>query len=258
MKAVVLAAGRGRRLHPRTREIPKALLPVAGVPLIDFVISGLSRGGIRDVLVVTGYRGSILENFLSGRAYVDVSVECVRNTDYQRGNGVSLSCAWRLLRGEPFLLHMVDHLVDPQLIIRLCSPSGGTSASVDLSPRFEPQLNDATRVLLDYDGNILRFGKRLDQFSGVDAGVFRCDPYVLDRAHELSLKKYHLTVSQVMNNAIDAGHSVRGIDVTSLLWLDIDTRRDLLFAERLLGELQQTHFQDLGWNRLKAPQPPSV
>lgn len=190
MKAVVLAAGRGRRLHPYTREVPKPLVPLAGIPLIEYVLSGLSRAGVTRVVVVTGHKGSILENYLSARHLDSIVIEWVRNVDFQRGNGVSLACAHRLLRGEPFVLYMGDHLIDPEIIRMLGNVGGTTSASIDLNPRLEPQRKDATKVLLSPSWNVLKFGKHLLLSSGVDTGVFRCEPDVLEMALLLSMQNY--------------------------------------------------------------------
>ncbi len=56
MQAVILAAGEGGRLRPLTRSKPKAMLPVANRPIIDYVIDALLENGIRDIVVVVGYR----------------------------------------------------------------------------------------------------------------------------------------------------------------------------------------------------------
>lgn len=251
MKAVVLAAGRGRRLFPHTCYFPKPLVPLVGIPLIEYVLSGLLLAGVSHIVVVTGHKGSILENYLSARKTDNNSIEWVRNLDFQRGNGVSLACAKRLLRDEPFILHMGDHLVDPEIVRRLGAVVGTTAASVDTDPKLEPQRKDATKVVLTSNWDVLKFGKHLFRFSGIDAGVFRCEPEVLDKAHQLTLEDYQVTVSEVMNSLIRDSNGVKAVDVTDLLWLDVDTKRDLSFAETLMSDLQESALQDLGWDRLK-------
>lgn len=56
MQAVILAAGEGKRLRPLTRSRPKAMIPVGNIPVMDYVISSLKTCGIRDIIVVVGYR----------------------------------------------------------------------------------------------------------------------------------------------------------------------------------------------------------
>ena len=62
MIAVVLAAGRGTRLGA---DVPKPLVPVAGVAAIDRILGALANDGFADVVVVTGYRGDEVEEHIS-------------------------------------------------------------------------------------------------------------------------------------------------------------------------------------------------
>jgi NDP-sugar pyrophosphorylase family protein len=56
MQAVILAAGEGKRVRPLTRSRPKALLPVANRPIIEYIIEALLKNGVRDIFVVVCYR----------------------------------------------------------------------------------------------------------------------------------------------------------------------------------------------------------
>ena len=56
MKAVIMAGGEGTRLRPITLTRPKPLVPVAGETCIDFVINGLVRAGVSEIIITTGYR----------------------------------------------------------------------------------------------------------------------------------------------------------------------------------------------------------
>jgi glucose-1-phosphate thymidylyltransferase len=67
VRAIVLAAGRGRRLEPLTLTRPKPLLPVAGRPILEHVLEGLARAGIQDIVVVVGHLGEQIAAYLDGR-----------------------------------------------------------------------------------------------------------------------------------------------------------------------------------------------
>jgi len=70
MRAVILAAGEGRRLRPLTEHTPKPMLAVAGKPLLEHNVGLLARYGIRDIVINTHYRAqSIEEYFGDGRAF---------------------------------------------------------------------------------------------------------------------------------------------------------------------------------------------
>ncbi|MAF83897.1 MAG: mannose-1-phosphate guanylyltransferase, partial [Chromatiales bacterium] len=64
MKAMILAAGRGERMRPLTDVKPKPLLPVNGIPLIDYHLAALVRGGIRDIVINLAWRGSQIRDWV--------------------------------------------------------------------------------------------------------------------------------------------------------------------------------------------------
>ena len=56
MKAVILAAGEGRRLRPFTETMPKVMLPIANKPILEYVFDALKKAGINDIILVVGYK----------------------------------------------------------------------------------------------------------------------------------------------------------------------------------------------------------
>jgi NDP-sugar pyrophosphorylase family protein len=63
MQAVILAGGLGTRLWPLTREIPKSMVPVAGVPYLEHQLLELARQAITDIVLLTGYLGDQIEAY---------------------------------------------------------------------------------------------------------------------------------------------------------------------------------------------------
>ncbi len=64
MKAIILAGGRGKRLRPITDYIPKPLVPIKNIPIIEWQIKYLKKFGITDVIICTGYKQELIENYL--------------------------------------------------------------------------------------------------------------------------------------------------------------------------------------------------
>ena len=62
-KAVILAAGRGTRMRELTAELPKPMIEVRGKPVLQHIIEGLRDAGIRDCLIVVGYRADAVQDF---------------------------------------------------------------------------------------------------------------------------------------------------------------------------------------------------
>jgi glucose-1-phosphate thymidylyltransferase len=114
MQAVILAAGEGKRVRPLTRSRPKALIPVANRPIIEYVIDALLKNGIRDIVVVVGYRKEQVTRFLN---QLEVPVDVVVQTK-QLGTAHALQCAESKITGD-FLLLPGDNYIDPNSIARI-------------------------------------------------------------------------------------------------------------------------------------------
>lgn len=83
MNAIILAAGMGTRLRPLTNEIPKCLVPVNGVPMVERQIQFLHEVGIRDIVLVSGYKAEKLE-YLQAKYHVGI----VYNEKYDTCNNI--------------------------------------------------------------------------------------------------------------------------------------------------------------------------
>ena len=78
LKAVILAGGRGKRMRPVTDYVPKPLVPVCNVPILEWQIRHLLKFGIRDVIVCTGYKAGMIRDRISAKSYgarVEISAE---------------------------------------------------------------------------------------------------------------------------------------------------------------------------------------
>jgi len=114
MQAVILAAGEGKRVFPLTRNRPKAMIPVANHPIIEYVIDALLINGIREIIVVVGYRKEQVTRFLNGLgAPIEVVVQ-----NKQLGTAHALQCAESKIKGD-FLVLPGDNYIDPQSIARV-------------------------------------------------------------------------------------------------------------------------------------------
>jgi dTDP-glucose pyrophosphorylase len=113
-KAVVLAAGRGTRMGDITSDIPKAMLPVRGKPLLEHVLDGLALAGVQRFLIVVGYRRDAIENhFRNWRLPVEFRVQ-----DPINGTGAAAHLGREFAGGDSFLLALGDILCDPPAYAR--------------------------------------------------------------------------------------------------------------------------------------------
>lgn len=110
MKAVILAAGEGKRMRPLTLKTPKPLLKVNGKPIIDYVFVALPKE-IDEVIVVTKYLGNQIKEYL-GDEHLDKKVHYASGSD--KGSAYSFIAAKKYLENERFLFVYGDEIPDPK------------------------------------------------------------------------------------------------------------------------------------------------
>ena len=134
MKAMIFAAGLGTRLKPLTDHMPKALVPVAGKPMLEHVIEKLKTAGFNEVVVnVHHFAGQIID-FLKEKDNFGITIHISDESDclLDTGGGIKKAASY-FTDGEPFLVHNVDIL-----------------SNVDLKALYEHHLasrNDATLLV---------------------------------------------------------------------------------------------------------------
>ncbi|HIH16037.1 MAG TPA: nucleotidyltransferase family protein [Candidatus Diapherotrites archaeon] len=176
MKAVILAGGKGERLRPLTQDTPKVMLPVAGKPLLEWLVEGLVRHGIQDLLLcVSHQREKISDYFGYGerfKAHITYSVDpeflgtagSVRQLESQPG--------------ETFLVVYGDvaSRLDYSKLIAFHQEHGGL-ASLVLHPSDHPADSDLAE--LDSQNRITFFGRKA---AAVLGGLTNAGCYVLEPA----------------------------------------------------------------------------
>lgn len=116
MKAMIFAAGLGTRLRPLTDRMPKALVPVAGKPMLERVILKLKEAGFTDLTVNIHHFGEQIVDFLEARHHfgVDIHISDERDLLLDTGGGIRKARPW-LDGDEPFLVHNADIWSDVDL-----------------------------------------------------------------------------------------------------------------------------------------------
>ncbi len=113
-RAVVLAAGRGKRMGEITTETPKAMLSVRGKPMLEHVLDGLAAVGIESFFLVVGYRREMIEqHFRNWRLPIEFRVQ-----EPVDGTGSATRLAREFAGEEPFLLTYGDIICEPHAYIR--------------------------------------------------------------------------------------------------------------------------------------------
>lgn len=108
-KAVVLAAGRGSRMKALTADRPKPMLELAGKPLLEHILDRLAEARFEDVLIVTGYRADMIENYFGDYPLLHVSF---LRQEQANGTGAAARLAEDWVAASPFLLTFGDIVME--------------------------------------------------------------------------------------------------------------------------------------------------
>lgn len=230
LPAVILAAGRGARLRS---GVPKPMTEVAGRSLLRRVLDTCVEAGVGRVVFALGYEADQLERHARDTAdQLGLAIDCVRASDWEKGNGVSARAAARAADASHFYLLMGDHIVAPGVLEALAAsppPRGGVALAVDLDPAAVHDLDDATKVRVRGE-HFEAIGKTLDDWNGVDTGAFLCTQGVVIALDEAQRRGGYQLSDGIRTLA--GARLARAVDVTGMPWIDVDTLDALQEAER--------------------------
>ena len=140
MKAIIPVAGIGTRLRPHTHTIPKALVPVAGKPIVGHILDELEPVGVREVVLVTGYMGDRVKEYVA-EAYPQLDVQCV-DQEERLGLGHAIYLTRECVNDGPTLIVLGDTVVTADYS-RLIS---GGRTLIGVKEVEEPQLFGVVEV----------------------------------------------------------------------------------------------------------------
>lgn len=238
MKAIVLCAGRGRRLG---QAGPKCLVEVGGRTLLDRMLDGLSAVGVGEVILVVGYEAGLVRTATDGRR----GVAFVENARWERGSVVSLWTAREHLDGRDDALIMdADVLFPCEALRRLVQSPRPTAFLMDRSASASGE----EMMLAARDGRVHRIARRVDP-AGYDAlgeGVGFLKVARGDQAALVAVLEELVSAGDLDRDYEDAldrflGRATAGFeDVTDLPWTEVDFAEDLARARaEVLPEVER-------------------
>ena len=237
MIGVILAAGMAKRLRPLTDTKPKCLLEVGKRTLLERTVDAMRQAGIQEFLVVTGYRGEMIREFLTIH-YPLSTIHYLDNIDYEHNNNIySLWMACQKVRGCDFLLMDSDILCDPAAVVRIAQEQ--TSA---LAVNRHELGEEEMKVVVDADSRITEISKtcRPEDAMGESVGIEKITAdYSEALARELDqmiLQEGLIDIfyERAFERLIPQGHTFKVVDTTHYFSYELDTLEDFQRAQELM------------------------
>lgn len=239
MKCLIFAAGLGTRLKPLTDTMPKAMVPVAGKPLIEHLLRKVAAAGFDEAVVNVHHFADQIIDFVASRDFgLKVAVSDERDALLETGGGIKK--AQPLLgAGEPFLAHNVDILSNLDLREFCRMHRHGDLATLLVSRRATSRylLFDAERRLVGWTN--VQTGEVKSPYSDLD--VRSCEKLAFAGIHVISPAIFQLMETWSGKfSIIDfylsacAGQTIRGVEVPRMKMLDVGKADSLREAEKFL------------------------
>ena len=245
MQAIILAAGMGRRLGELTQGNTKCMISVNGVRLIDRMLSQLAALNLNRVVIVVGYKGQELVDYIGHRYDDQLKIEYAWNPVYDKTNNIySLSIVKQQLQEDDTLLIESDLIFDDAMFRMILS---NPYPNLALVAKYETWM-DGTMVRIDADNNIVNFvPKKAFNYDEVDTYYKTVNIYKFSREFSeqvyvpfldaycrvMGNNEYYEQVLRVITLLDKA--DLKALPIGKERWYEIDDVQDLDIAENLFA-----------------------
>ena len=245
MQSIILAAGLGSRLGELTKECTKCMVKINGITLIERMLRQLDRYGMDRIIIVTGYKGDILKDYVQNLR-INTPVVFVDNSDYWHTNNIySLWLTREFLEEMDSLVLESDMIFEDRVIEKMLAVDNGCGTFV---ARPRPWM-DGSIVKLDKDNNIVYFVddeevKRIDpSYYHKIVSIYKFKKRYVSEKYMTYLNEY--VKKNKDNNLYESLLKVIDLDVEKKIpaeildeeqWYEINDIQDMDIAESMFAD----------------------
>lgn len=225
-KAVILAAGEGKRLRPFTETMPKVMLPVANKPILEYVLDATKKSGIDEVFLVVGYKKEVIMEYF--KDYKDITITYVTQ-DKQLGTAHALLQTRKHIK-EPFIVLAGDNIIDPKSIRKLTKDTSEYAILIKEHP-----YSSKYGVVFIENKSIRRIVEKPKEDIGkyISTGIYKL-PHSVFTALEQCTSQGIYALSSVIQTLVDQGIHINTILAT--MWMDIVYPWDLITVNETMTQ----------------------
>ena len=241
MKGVLLTAGEGTRMRPLTLTRPKTMLQVGGKPILQYNLEALRDAGIKDIIMVVGYKKEAIEDYFGNGSSFGVNIDYIIQ-EKRLGTAHAINSVHEMIDDE-FIVLNGDIIVDPELIVDLIAKYKSEEASsiLMLTEVEDPSSFGVVEIENGIIKNIVEKPAPGEAPSNlINAGIYLFDKTIFDAIDKTEKSKrgeYEITDSlkiQMSENKI-----VRGLK-SEHKWIDVGRPWELLNVnEHFISEMEE-------------------
>ena len=168
MKAIILAGGRGKRLRPITDYVPKPLVPIKNIPIIEWQLKYLKKFGIDEVIICTGYKQEMIENHLNMK---DIGIKIKFSIEKSPlGTGGAIKKAGKMIKDKSFFVINGDTITNIDL--KKLATKKNVIAAIELRTKYG--------ILETDNDKIINFKEKKEiSDTWMNAGIYHLEKEVL-------------------------------------------------------------------------------
>jgi len=245
LKAIIIAAGKGTRLYPLTKNTPKSLLEIGnGLTLLESQLHSLKENNIRDVVIIVGYRAEQIEAKLKNYES-EFNITTVYNPFYETSNNLISVWMARYHMHDEFITINGDDIFNPVIIENLLKSNSNITMVIDEKERYD---EDDMKVVHS-EGLIHKVSKQIpiEEANGESIGIIKFSGYgpkiYVSVLEEMVRKKENIDVFylKAIQEIISKGYPVNYSLCSADDWGELDFHPDLLFIREYV---QNTNLTD--------------
>jgi glucose-1-phosphate thymidylyltransferase len=232
MKAVILAAGEGLRCRPLTLTRSKVMLPVAGKPLLEHIINALAENGIKEIILVVGYKKERIMDYFGEGKELGVKISYVFQ-DAQLGTAHAVKQVKPLVEGD-FLVINGDNIIDAGTISDLLAGKNGDVTLVAV----EREYTTGYGVIISENGTVREILEKPKEPVShiVNAGMYLFSQEIFDEIEKTPQSESgEYAITDTIQQMIKKGKCV-GMVTSNSMWIDAVHSWDLLKANAVMME----------------------
>jgi len=227
VQAIVLAAGEGTRMRPLTYTKPKVMLPIANKPILEHLIVELRKAGIKDIILVVGYKDEVIRNHFKDGSDWDVNITYV-SQKVQMGTADALKSAMHLIDDE-FIMLNGDNIVSYEDIKKIAKTDG---FAIGVKEVENPQDFGVVNIK---DGLVREIVEKPEEPASnlINAGVYKFKSEIVEYLEKTPMsKRGEYEITDTIQLAINDGLEFKAVQIEE--WIDIGYPWDLLKANEIL------------------------
>ncbi len=238
MIGLILAGGKGTRLHPYTEETPKPLIKVNGKAILEHQIE-LLLPKVDKIVIITGFLREKIEGFVKEK-FDTTKITYVHNSEFENSRP-----AYAIIQALPLLEDAIIYLngdvfFDIRILEEVINTSNPNTTAIQKVTWDEEEVN----VVLDKDNNIQHISKNIpeEKSAGEFIGVTKLGVEFLKKMKEVAEKegietfRFSFAIDLINHVIQEYQQTLFGLDVTKLKAIEIDTLKDLNTANIMFNE----------------------